>query len=142
MFCSKCSAKIPDGSLFCPECGQKLVSAAQSYPQGPQVRQQPQYVPPRERQTRVSPVVQPVSDPLRAPLSTGNFFWMPVLIGIPLVGLILLLVWAFSKDVNVNRKNYARSVLIWILVTAILAVLAVLAGGGLAQILGNALSSL
>ena len=95
MFCSKCSAKIPDGSLFCPECGQKLVSAAQSYPQ---VRQQPQYVQPREMQARVSPVVQPVSDPLRAPLSTGNFFWMPVLIGIPLVvGGVALLVMAYLK---------------------------------------------
>ena len=26
MFCNKCASRIPDGSVFCPECGQKLTS--------------------------------------------------------------------------------------------------------------------
>jgi hypothetical protein len=38
---------------------------------------------------------------------------MMILSGIPLVGFILLLVWAFSSTENPNKKNYARAVLLW-----------------------------
>ncbi len=46
------------------------------------------------------------------PLSVGEFILMLFLTGIPIVGFILLLVWAFSGGVNSNRKNYARATLI------------------------------
>ena len=136
MFCSKCAAKIPDGSIFCPECGQKLT--ANNAQQAP-LRQQPLYTQPPVQQTRVSAPMQPAYDPQSAPLSTGNFFWMPVLIGIPVIGFIVLLVWAFSKDTNLNRKHYARAALIWLLISLILVVIVTIAGGGFLRSLQDAI---
>jgi hypothetical protein len=35
------------------------------------------------------------------------------LVGIPVVGFILLLVWAFSSDTNPSKSGWARASLIW-----------------------------
>jgi len=32
---------------------------------------------------------------------------------IPLVGLIMLFVWAFGSETNVNKVNWAKAILIW-----------------------------
>ena len=150
MFCNKCASKIPDGSIFCPECGQKL-TVAQPQPAAPQVplRRQSPYPQTYRQAPQAYPDAAPVygssgygSDPLGAPLSTGSFFWMPVIIAIPIVGFILLLVWAFSKNTNLNRKHYARSVLLWGLIGAALTAAAVLLGGNLFGNLQGILSSL
>lgn len=131
MFCNKCTARIPDGSVFCPECGQRL-TAIQTPAQIP-TRQTPQYA---QSQTlsqfpAETSVYDQVNDQVNAPLSVGNFFWMPVVLAIPIVGLIVLLVWAFSKGTNLNRKHYARATLIWMLISLILAVIVTLTGGGI-----------
>ena len=143
MFCTKCSSKIPDGSIFCPECGQRL-NTAQAVPQIPP-RQTPQYAQPQPQPrpgvSRQVPQV-PVLDPQSAPLTTGNFFWMPVILAIPVVGLIVLLVWAFSKSANLNRKHYARATLIWLLISLIPIAIATFAGGGILGSLQGLLSSL
>jgi uncharacterized membrane protein YqjE len=46
------------------------------------------------------------------PLSTGEYFLTMLLLGLPLVGFILMLVWAFGGG-NVNRRNLCRAVLIF-----------------------------
>ena len=131
MFCKKCTAKIPDDSVFCPECGQKLTADDPSNVHTPKA--QPQY-----RQSQYSQIPAPVYDPKSAPLSTGNFFWLPVITAIPIVGIILIFVWAFSKNTNINRKNYARAILIWLLISVILFVISYMTVGGIAGIM-NAL---
>ena len=57
----------------------------------------------------------------QSPLSVGEFILMLFLTGIPVVGFILLLVWAFSGGVNQNRKNYARATLILSIIGFVLA---------------------
>ena len=131
MFCKKCAAKIPDDSVFCPECGEKLTADDPSGGNTQKVRTQ-------YRQPQSPQVQTPVYDASSAPLSTGNFFWLPVITAIPIVGIILILVWAFSKNANVNRKHYARAVLIWLLIGLILTVIVYLTTGGIPGIL-NAL---
>ena len=42
------------------------------------------------------------------PLSPWAYFGYSILFSIPLIGLIVNLVFCFS-DVNINRRNYARS---------------------------------
>lgn len=59
------------------------------------------------------------------PVSTVGFFWTEFLLLIPLLNLVLLFVWAFREKTNRNRRAFARSVLIWILI-ALLSLLAVL----------------
>ena len=131
MFCKKCAAKIPDDSVFCPECGQKLTADDPSNVHTPKA--QPQY-----QQSQYSQIPAPVYDPKSATLSTGNFFWLPVITAIPVIGIILIFVWAFSKNTNINRKHYARAVLIWLLISVILFVISYMTVGGISGVM-NAL---
>ena len=54
-FCSKCGSAIPEGSAFCPNCGEAVAQTAQ--PQQPQY-QQPAYQQPVYQQ----PVYQPTAN--------------------------------------------------------------------------------
>lgn len=46
------------------------------------------------------------------PLSTGEFFLTMLVLGLPIVGFILMLVWSFGSG-NVNRRNFCRAILIF-----------------------------
>ena len=48
--------------------------------------------------------------------------------GIPVLGLIMALVWAFTGE-NESRKNFYRAIFAWILVCVLLFIGAVVAGG-------------
>ena len=61
-------------------------------------------------------------NPEERPLSVGEFLLMLFLSGIPVVGFILLLVWAFGGAVNQNRKNFARATLILSIIGFVLAI--------------------
>ncbi len=54
------------------------------------------------------------------PVRTGGFFFTELLLLIPVINLILLFVWAFRRRTNLNRKAFARSILIWILIALLL----------------------
>jgi hypothetical protein len=49
---------------------------------------------------------QPGAD--TSPLRVGRNIGMMILAAIPIVGFILILVWAFGSGSNVNKKNYAK----------------------------------
>ena len=69
--------------------------------------------------------------------STGNWFLSIFLAGIPLVGLILLIVWAFSHSTPLSKRNWARAMLIWMVVALIMFSFVALVGGiGLATMEG------
>lgn len=51
-----------------------------------------------------------------SPLSVGQFILMFILLSIPIANIVLLFVWAFGGDVNINKRNYARAVLILMLI--------------------------
>ncbi|NLB16511.1 MAG: hypothetical protein GX827_06855 [Clostridiales bacterium] len=53
---------------------------------------------------------------LNAPMTVGQYFLFFLVCSIPLVGFIMQLVWAFSSDTNINRKNLSRAMLIWTLI--------------------------
>lgn len=42
---------------------------------------------------------------------------------IPLVGIVMLFVWAFSDGTNVNKSNYAKATLIWFVIVAIISII-------------------
>ena len=46
------------------------------------------------------------------PLPVWKFIGILILPGIPVVGLIMILVWAFGGSFNKNTRNYARAVFI------------------------------
>ncbi len=47
------------------------------------------------------------------PLSVGDWVITILITAIPIVGLIMLFVWAFSSDSNINKANWAKATLIW-----------------------------
>ena len=52
-------------------------------------------------------------------ISVGSWMWMMFVTAIPVIGWIMVLVWAFTGD-NESRKNYYRAILAWILVFILL----------------------
>ncbi len=53
-------------------------------------------------------------------VSLGEWIGTIILSGIPLVGFIILLVWAFGGGAKPSKQNYARAVLIVAIIGAIL----------------------
>jgi uncharacterized membrane protein YqjE len=51
-----------------------------------------------------------------SPMSMKDWFITLLISYIPLVGLIMLLIWAFDSTTNLNKKNWAKASLVWMLV--------------------------
>lgn len=66
-------------------------------------------------ETRTAPVI-----------SLGEWIITFIVLAIPLVGIIMMLVWAFSANTNPSKQNFCRASLI---LTAIMIVLFLLFGG-------------
>ena len=68
--------------------------------------------------------VQPAyeTDERSKPYGTGGWMLVQFLEGLPLIGFICQLVWAFGSG-NISRRNYARARLIWLLIGIALSVL-------------------
>ena len=47
------------------------------------------------------------------PVSVSDWFLTLFLTAIPLVGLILLFVWAFGSTTNPSKANWAKATLLW-----------------------------
>ena len=135
-FCTECGAPLKEGATFCSACGakapaEKKPEAAPETPAAPQPVYQTQ-----QTYTPSAPAAQPVS--------TAYYFWMMLLFAIPVVGLIVCFVTAFSGD-DTSRKNFSRAVLIWILVAIVLSIIVAIAiaavGGSIMNILFNSYRS-
>lgn len=72
------------------------------------------------------------------PISAWGYVGYQLLFSIPLVGFILLIVFSFD-DSNINRRNFARSYFVIILIGIILAVLMGIIGVSIFGLLGSAL---
>lgn len=57
----------------------------------------------------------------QAPVSVGNWLVTLLLASIPVVGFILLFVWAFGSDADPSKANWAKATLLWMLIGVILA---------------------
>lgn len=71
------------------------------------------------------------------PLSAWAYFGYNILFAIPLVGFIMLIVFAFDSS-NINRRNYARSFFCAYLVAIIILIVVLI----LALVLGISLNSI
>lgn len=60
---------------------------------------------------------------LNQPLSVGDWFVTILITAIPIVGLVMLFVWAFSSDTNISKANWAKATLIWYAVGIFLAII-------------------
>jgi heme/copper-type cytochrome/quinol oxidase subunit 2 len=46
-------------------------------------------------------------------ISTGEWVLTYLIAAIPIVGLVMLFVWAFGSETNPNKANWAKAALIW-----------------------------
>ena len=99
--CPRCGKELPAGSSFCDACGANLNAPPASF--------------------TVPEQSAPVVD--TAPLKTSDYLILHLLNMIPLVGLILMLMWSFSDNVNLNRKNFCRAYLIMYAISFVLSIL-------------------
>ena len=56
-------------------------------------------------------------------MSTSKWFWSLLVLNIPIVGFVMLFVWAFGSDAD-ERQGFARATLLWGLVGLVLSLLA------------------
>ena len=98
-FCTECGAPIKEGATFCSACGAK--APAEKKPEAaPETPATPQPV--YQTQQTYTP-----SAPAAQPVSTAYYFWMMLLFAVPVIGLIVCLVTAFSGEDD-SRKNFSR----------------------------------
>ena len=55
---------------------------------------------------------------------------------LPLIGIIMLLIWAFSEDTNIHKKNWAKGNLILFVIGFLVVISFLFLFGGLAIIAG------
>lgn len=72
------------------------------------------------------------------PMSIGDWLITMIITYIPLVGLIMLFVWAFGGDTHPSKKTWAQAVLILVAISIILAIIFF---GVIASLIGGMFSS-
>ena len=100
VYCPRCGKELPADSVFCGECGANLTSAPETF--------------------TVPPQCAPAVD--TSPLRTTDYLILHLVNMIPMVGFILMLMWSFSDNVNLNRKNFCRAYLIMYAVSFVLSI--------------------
>lgn len=50
------------------------------------------------------------------PVSVGDWILTYLLLCIPIVNIILVFVWAFGQNTPVSKSNWAKALLIWMLI--------------------------
>ena len=130
--CPSCGARYDDSVQFCTVCGASL-SAARPDAQVNQrpasySAQQPVYQQPAQQpvyQQPAAPVIvntQPTQVPEQyRPLSPWAYFGYSLLFTLPLIGIIMLFVYAFDSS-NLNRRNFARSYFISLIIALVISI--------------------
>lgn len=99
--CTSCGKELPDGVDFCTECGSKVENT--------------------DGKTVLNsiPVIMENDSKI---VSTGAYFGLMLLFAIPFIGFIACLIISFTSK-NKNIKHYARAVLIWTIIVAIITII-------------------
>ena len=116
--CASCGAELIDGLKFCTSCGAAVTEAPPVQPTVQPVVQQP-----------VQPVAAPVvqQDPMAGTkyelISTWGYIGISLLMCIPVVGQILMIVWACGGCRKLQKRNYARAMLIMFAISLVLSLI-------------------
>lgn len=121
MFCTNCGQKLSDNSKICDNCGFIIKNPPQSEASSAQTGQAQPSVNVNLNENNSLPPCKRTK-----PLTTANFFFTQVLFLIPILNIFFIIYWSFKKNINENLKSYARSMLIWTIITAIICVFALL----------------
>ena len=126
MFCESCGKKLLAGTRFCVDCGAEIERAGGSVP-APTAGWEP---------ARQAPSPHSPSDAFDAasgekePLTMGQYLLIFLLLSIPLLNIVLLFLWSFGRNVNINKRNFARASLGVCLIMSVVYVFVVLSMAG------------
>ncbi|NCS88663.1 MAG: hypothetical protein AUK34_14815 [Ignavibacteria bacterium CG2_30_36_16] len=56
-------------------------------------------------------------------IKVGDWVLTMLILAIPLVGFIMLFVWAFGSGTNPSKANFAKAALIWVVIGIVLSIL-------------------
>ena len=104
--CPICGKDVPAQAAFCGECGYNFAAGTSPH---------------------TAPTQAPAAIEDTAPLKVSDYLIMSLLSCIPIAGIVVMLIWAFSSGVNVNRRNYSRAYLILAAVGVVLYILLLIA---------------
>jgi hypothetical protein len=60
-----------------------------------------------------------MSDSNYKPVSVGDWMMTALLLGIPVVNIILLFVWAFGSNTPISKANFSKAILLWFLISMV-----------------------
>lgn len=124
MRCSNCGAQLQEGDKFCTSCGAE-VEAQTEQRQPTQSQNNSPPPPPRQKvqsQPNYPPPNQSVSNGNPPPVGVLKFLLVNILFAIPIVNIIAILVISFKGSINPNLRNYARAILIFLVLGIVLMV--------------------
>jgi len=70
-------------------------------------------------------------------MSVKDWFITILILAIPLVNIVMYLYWAFAEGVNLNKRNFCRASLLWVVIGVGLAIVFALLGGMAAMMSGS-----
>ena len=115
-FCTSCGATLDDDKKFCTQCGASVNESPAGAAAPPP---QPAYQP----AAAYGADAPPPKGSKYEPITTGGFIGIMLLMCIPIVGQILMIVWALGGCRKINKRNLARASLILMLVMMLLTAL-------------------
>ena len=131
--CKQCGAPLEAGNKFCMTCGAPA-EAAPAQPVQPQTSQTAQayQAPPqpagtgkkqkKQREIYIDSAAPGPNSPYE-PITTKGYIGIALLMAIPVVGIILTIVWALGGCRKVNKRNFARAMLIMMVIALILSLI-------------------
>ena len=130
--CTHCGAPLQGGSRFCTECGATIPAAETVNHTPPPPPAQPAYTPPPPQaapaytQAPQQPAYPQSSAGVPLPggkyelISTKGLIGIMLLMCIPVVGQILMIVWALGGCRKIQKRNLARASLIMMVVALVI----------------------
>lgn len=135
MICKNCGIEINDDNKFCTGCGAvveqpEVTNAAEPEAVPAAAPAAPVYYQPQPQQKEFTENDLPEQ---YRPLGAWAYFGLQILFSIPIVGLVFLIVFSFSRG-NLNRRSFARSywcaALVGVAVVVLLLIFAAVLGFG------------
>lgn len=128
MYCENCGAKITEGAKFCENCGHRQ-EAVQNSPQAEsksEARSQSQDIRYDVELPYAQNHSQTSSNEMEEVLGMKEYLKMYLLMMVPILNLVLLFTWGFGQDVNKNKRNLAKVLLIFMAISIIPTILYVI----------------
>ncbi len=123
--CTNCGATIDEGKKFCPACGSAVGAAAPAPPVTPApapVAAPVATAAPPQQVASPFPPPPPKGSPY-AVIGTLGYVGTFLVLSIPIVGLILMIVWATGGAKNQNRRNLARAMLVFLIISLVISII-------------------